>query len=93
MPAACHNLCEICSSVISQDPLSVSMVHWPFSTMLLYFSLTVLAIDSVCAHGYVQHIIANGQQSLGYDPGFRYQQPPPAVAGCEWMLLVPVVED
>ncbi|PVH74129.1 lytic polysaccharide monooxygenase [Cadophora sp. DSE1049] len=49
--------------------------------MLLSFGLIALFTDGVRAHGYVQYIIADGVQSLGYDPGFRYQQPPPAVAG------------
>jgi len=41
----------------------------------------LLAAKGVYAHGYVQYITANGVQSLGYDPGFRFQNPAPAVAG------------
>ncbi|KAK0718443.1 glycoside hydrolase [Lasiosphaeria miniovina] len=43
--------------------------------------LTVLAAGHVAAHGFVQYIEAEGVQYRGYDPGFRYQDPAPRVAG------------
>ncbi|ETN42051.1 uncharacterized protein HMPREF1541_03990 [Cyphellophora europaea CBS 101466] len=41
------------------------------------------------AHGIVTGIVADGQYNLGYDPGFKYRNPPPTVAG--WSI--PTVED
>ncbi|RYP08937.1 hypothetical protein DL764_001590 [Monosporascus ibericus] len=37
--------------------------------------------EAVHAHGFVQYITANGKTYFGYDPGFRYQNPPPRVPG------------
>lgn len=44
-------------------------------------SLLLLGAAQVAAHGFVQYIIADGVQYRGYDPGFRYQDPPPRVPG------------
>jgi len=39
------------------------------------------AAVGAAAHGFVQYITADGRQYKGYDPGFRFQSPPPRVPG------------
>lgn len=49
--------------------------------LLLLAAALILAPTRGAAHGFVQYINANGVQYKGYDPGFRYQHPPPHVPG------------
>ncbi|KAL2754789.1 glycoside hydrolase family 61 protein [Sodiomyces alcalophilus JCM 7366] len=51
-------------------------------TKLLQISSAALAFGStVAAHGFVQYITSAGIQYLGWDPGFRYQDPLPSIPG------------
>ncbi|KAI1645825.1 glycoside hydrolase [Daldinia loculata] len=45
--------------------------------------LPVISALITCAacHGFVQFIVADGKNYTGWDPGFRYQNPPPSIPG------------
>ncbi|KAI1383481.1 glycoside hydrolase [Hypoxylon trugodes] len=44
-------------------------------------SIFAALTTSVAGHGFVQYIVANGKNYTGWDPGFRYQNPPPSIPG------------
>ncbi|KAI0119789.1 glycoside hydrolase [Daldinia grandis] len=43
-------------------------------------AISVLVTGAAC-HGFVQFIVADGKNYSGWDPGFRYQDPPPSIPG------------